>query len=108
MGVIDLDCSSKLKLKWALLKGRLLCGKPADEIYRTRRGFHCIWKDLPITWEQSFRYRKIIGDDRNRIYLDKSCPEKPKQVLFDSKKVTRFDKDGNFVSEETFKRKRIR
>lgn len=86
----------------------MLCGKPADEIYRTRRGFHIIWKDLPITFEQSLRYRKLIGDDKNRIALDKDCPEKPKQVLFTKKTVKYLDKEGNIEHEETHERERIR
>lgn len=105
---IDLDSSSKIRLKWALLKGRLLCGKPADEIYRTRRGFHLLWFNVPITEEQMFRYRKILNDDKKRIELDKECEKKPKQVLFDTKIIRYLNEDGTVRHEEIWKRERIR
>ena len=105
---IDLDSRSRPKLKWALLKGRFLIGRTADEIYRTRRGFHLIWYNVPISEEKMFRYRKILNDDKRRIELDRNCPLKPKQVLFCEKKSTYYDDEGNIRHEETHKRERIR
>lgn len=104
----DLDTRSKIKLRWVLLKGRFLIGWTADEIYRTKRGFHLIWRNVQISEEESLRYRKILSDDKHRIELDESCPKKPKQVLFDEKKVTYYDAEGNPEHEETFKREKVR
>jgi hypothetical protein len=106
--VRDLDTHSKIRLKWVLLKGRILCGKTADEIYKTHRGFHIVFRNIPISFEKSLKWRKLIGDDSNRIFLDSSCPKKPKQVLFAEKKITRFDRDGNLKNIEIFKRERIK
>jgi hypothetical protein len=107
-GVNDLDTHNKLKLKWALIKGRMLCGKPADEIYRTHRGFHAIWNSIPISFEKSLKWRKLIGDDSKRIKLDKECMKKPKQILFTEKKVTRLDSEGNIKNIEIHKRERLK
>jgi len=104
---IDLDTRSKLKLNWTLLKGRLLCGKKADEIYQTRKGFHVIWHGLKIDKETSFRWRGLLGDDRNRIRLDRN-PKRITQVLFAEKHITYKDKDGNITKEENFTRRRIK
>lgn len=105
---IDLDTRSRIHLKWALLKGRFLFGRTADEIYRTNRGFHCIWFNIPCSEEQMYRYREIIGDDKKRISLDRGCEFKPKQVLFSEKKSTYYDSEGNIRHEEIHKRERVR
>jgi hypothetical protein len=52
------------------------------ELYRTRRGYHIIARDLPITFHQSLLVRMMIGDDVTRIALDEIDDAKPKQVLF--------------------------
>jgi hypothetical protein len=103
-----LDTHNWFRLKYILLKGRILCGKSADEIYKTHRGFHLIWKEIPITFEKSLKWRKLIGDDSKRIFLDSSCPKKPHQVLFAEKKISRYDRDGSLKNIEIHKRERIR
>jgi hypothetical protein len=100
----DLDSPNRPKLWFSLLKGRLLTGKKADKIYRTRRGFHITWSGLQISEEQSLRYRKLIGDDPKRILLDSMCKKKPKQILFDKKTITRLDNEGKISSQETTER----
>jgi hypothetical protein len=52
------------------------------ELYRTRRGYHIVARDLPITFQESLLLRMMIGDDATRIALDEIDDAKPKQVLF--------------------------
>jgi hypothetical protein len=108
---IDLDSHNRLKLQWALLKGRMLCKKPADRIYKTKHGFHIIWESINIPEETMFRYRKIIGDDSNRIKLDMHG-HRLKQVLFSEKHYRLYEchEDGErkLIKEESSRRERIK
>jgi len=52
------------------------------ELYKTRRGYHIVARDLPITFEQSLLIRMMVGDDQTRIMLDEADGAKPRQVLF--------------------------
>jgi len=52
------------------------------EMYRTRRGYHIVARDLPITFQESLLLRMMVGDDVTRIALDEVDEAKPKQVLF--------------------------
>jgi hypothetical protein len=52
------------------------------EMYRTRRGYHIVARDLPITFQESLLLRMMVGDDATRIALDEVDEAKPKQVLF--------------------------
>jgi hypothetical protein len=101
-------------LWYYLLKGRILCGKWADSIYRTRKGYHVIYRNLPISFEKSMELRKKLADDFNRRRLDSIGSKRLKQVLFDIK-TTRyyepaksFDEEKTLLKEETFVRKRIK
>lgn len=110
---VDVD-GGKLRYWWSLLKGRLLIGRSPDRIYKTRKGYHLIWEGLHLTQEQSMRYRKLIGDDQNRIRLDSASGKRLKQVLFSEKTVRYYDpaKDFNeektLIKEETYFRRRIK
>lgn len=111
---VDIDNKSKLSLWWVLFKGRILLGKTADNIHKTRKGWHVIWHSLPMTEEASFTYRKILGDDKNRIRLDHFSNKRLHQVLFTTKTVriyapaTSLDEDKVLLKEETYIRRRIR
>jgi hypothetical protein len=52
------------------------------EMYRTRRGYHIVARDLPITFHESLLLRMMVGDDATRVALDEVDEAKPKQVLF--------------------------
>jgi len=52
------------------------------ELYRTRRGYHIVARDLPISFKESLLLRMMVGDDATRIALDEVDDAKPKQVLF--------------------------
>jgi len=104
----DLDRKSKLRLFWALFKGRILIGKTADEIFRTRRGWHLIYENLDISQERSLELRKRLGDDPKRIYLDTNCPKKQQQILFSQKVRREFNNEGMMTSEQIYDRERIR
>ena len=85
---IDLDSKSRIKLYWSVFKGILLCRKFPDVIRNSSggRGYHIIWRGLNISEEQMFKYREWIGDDPNRLYLDRSS-NRVKQILFTKKEV---------------------
>jgi hypothetical protein len=53
----------------------------------TRKGFHIAWRGLDINEKKMYRYRYLIGDDRNRIWLDMIDDWRAKQVLFTEKEV---------------------
>lgn len=52
------------------------------EIYKTIKGYHLIVYDTGLTYAQVLKLREFLGDDKNRIKLDKELTDKPKQVLF--------------------------
>ncbi|MEM2919009.1 MAG: hypothetical protein QXY62_05890 [Candidatus Altiarchaeota archaeon] len=109
---LDLDSKSRIKLWYVCLKGRFLIGKPPDEIYKTRKGYHIIWSGLPITFEKSIELRKKLGDDKNRIRLDLCGKKRLKNVLFDEKTIRyyRINENGEreLIKQETFKRQKIK
>lgn len=99
-------------------KGKKVCGKRPDRIYRTRHGFHLIFMDVqkegrPITEEECKTMRETLGDDSNRLRLD-SYTGRLHQVLFSEKKYrvykTPEEPDGERKLEriESFKRIRIK
>ena len=88
----DIDTKNKVKLVWSLIKGCILCGKFPDEIRETKKGYHFIWRGLNINEKRSLWYRRIIGDDPNRIFLDSCSNKRITQVLFSEKRVKYFNK----------------
>lgn len=57
---------------------------PEVRVSSSGRGFHVIAYGLDISYEESLKIRKMLGDDANRVMLDESIL-KPKQVLFSVK-----------------------
>ena len=49
------------------------------------RGYHLIWRNLQISWEESMKYRRLLGDDPRRIMIDK-VSRGATQVLFSKKR----------------------
>jgi len=90
---IDLDDRRWWKVLWVVFKGCVLLRRFPDEIRAsaTGRGYHIIWRNLDIDRMQMFRYRRLIGDDKNRIKLDMMCEKKITQVLF-RKKIVKYMK----------------
>jgi hypothetical protein len=86
---IDLDSKNPFILFWVLLKGLCICKKLPDSIRKSpnKKGYHIIWSGLNITENQMLRYRRLIGDDENRIKLDSSSKKRVKQILFTKKRV---------------------
>jgi hypothetical protein len=110
----DYDFKSRIKLYYYLLKGRILCRKWADNIYRTRKGYHVIYTGLSISPERSMELRKKLNDDINRIRLDSASDKRLSQVLFSEKRIKyfdpakSFDEDKTLLREETYIRRRIK
>ena len=82
---IDLDTHSKLRLALTLLRGFATLYKFPDEIRKTNRGRHLIYRGIKCTIEKMYLYRKIIGDDERRIKLDILKKKGEKQILFKEK-----------------------
>jgi len=91
---IDLDSHSKLRLALILLRGFATLHKFPDEIRKTNRGRHIIWRGIKCTVEEMYLYRKIIGDDKRRIKLDILKKKGEKQILFKEKTASFFAFDG--------------
>jgi len=84
---IDYDSESYIGLLWRILKGIFLC-KKLPNIKKSSKGYHLVWSGLNISERDMFKYRKIIGDDKNRIRLDRCSKKRIKQVLFTEKITT--------------------
>lgn len=88
---IDLDSQNPIELGWCLIKGIYKCKQMPRKIRKTRRGYHVIWQGLNISEHKMYVYRRIIGDDTNRIRLDRLSEGRLKQVLFSEKTVTYYN-----------------
>lgn len=84
---IDLDTQSAIDFFRTLLKAYWHLRLLPDLVRKTRKGFHIIYRDLPVSRNTVFCFRKILGDDTNRIRLDKASKKRIEQVLFYKKKV---------------------
>ncbi|HDJ96623.1 MAG TPA: hypothetical protein ENG45_00945 [Candidatus Aenigmarchaeota archaeon] len=71
---------------------------------KTSKGYHLwIYLDRLITEKELYKYRLLLFDDRKRVKLDMRCRLKPKQVLFDEKKITEFDgKNVRVIKHQVF------
>ena len=96
---VDLDRKSISELMTVLVKGSVLCRKIPSNIRRTRKGYHLIWRGLPIDEQKMYLLRFRLHDDRNRIRLDILSPKRIKQVLFSEKRTVYFDEDGGIKKE---------
>ena len=92
--VKDLDYRYHPKVLISLIKGIILCRKLPCQIRKTGRGWHYIWRGLPISEEQSYIYRKILYDDAKRVQLDRSLGKRRKQtqILFFRKDIKIYNK----------------
>ena len=88
---IDIDSHNIFSLGFVLLKGIILCRKLPYYFRKTRKGFHIGFRGLSISIPVMYKYRFIIGDDRNRIALDMERKKTIQQVLFTEKKIYKFD-----------------
>ena len=86
-----MDTHNVLRLFLSLMTGVVLCKKLPFYFRLTRKGFHLAWRGLNISEATMYKYRYIIGDDRNRISLDMNRTKTIKQVLFTSKEIWKFD-----------------
>ena len=87
---IDLDHPSELRKLRAYLMLRGL----GVRVYDTRRGVHLETGPIPITEEEAFRLRGLLGDCETRLDLDETS-FKVKHVLWNRKVV-----DGKRYGEE--------
>lgn len=60
----------------------------------SKRGIHLIgWSNKNYSQKKMYKVRRLAGDDKNRIFLDRSCKKKIKQVLFKKKEVFYHNRD---------------
>lgn len=98
----DLDSKNIFKLAWSWFKGVfILLYKEHElnlpEVKRSSggRGFHLIFYKVNAILPRINFYRKIVGDDSNRIFLDRCSLARIPQILFSNKKLISFgDKNG--------------
>lgn len=94
-------------MPFSVLKGVILCRK-FPEIYRTGSGkFHLIFRGVNANEEEMMRLRRLIGDDKKRIHLDKVCKLKPQQILFTKKVVKYYKTKGKIDDVKIYVRRRI-
>lgn len=86
---VTIDCDRKVDALSTLLKGLNKINKLPDEIRISARGngFHFIWFNACISEQKCYEIRKFIGDDKKRIKIDSNTADKPKQILWNSKKM---------------------
>jgi len=91
---IDQDSKAVLSLSLKIVRGFLLFKKLPRTIRKTTKGYHLIWSGIDISERDMFKYRKMLGDDKNRIRLDMLSDKRLNQVLFSAKRITYFNADG--------------
>jgi hypothetical protein len=84
---VDIDSNSIMKLAICIVKGIILCKKIPFKVRKTEKGWHVIWRGLNIDERTMIKYRRILGDDPNRIKLDLEAKKRVQQVLFSEKEV---------------------
>jgi hypothetical protein len=96
---LDYDDHNVIKLAYYVAKGIAINRKLPSLIRKTKRGFHVVYSGCDISEREMFVRRYRLADDSKRLWLDMSCPKKPKQVLFYRKEihVHEFDAFGNYV-----------
>jgi len=84
---VTIDVDKKKLAMEILTKGIEKLGRVPDEIRisASGKGFHYIWNSLDVSFEDSLQLREEIGDDPNRVRIDRACGLKPQQVLWTSK-----------------------
>lgn len=84
---IDFDGKSSFDIGLILLKGLFYFRKLPEKTRNTERGVHIIYRDIATDEANSLKYRRLLGDDENRVRLDRMATKKPKQILFTEKEV---------------------
>lgn len=87
---IDIDHDFKPYLYWSLLKGFYFLKRRPNLIRKTERGWHIVYRFLKIDRKTAYKYRYMLGDDTNRIKLDRLSTRRIKDVLFSEKSTTIF------------------
>lgn len=85
---IDIDDKDYLDLVWKIFKGVVLMESfPEIKESSGGRGWHLIWRKQNLTMPEVNHYRRVVGDDSNRIFLDSTSPARVPQILFTSKEI---------------------
>jgi len=68
---VDLDDCGEARAR-CVLRAAVALG--AARLYRTRGGYHiCVCLDSPMDVGRSLYYRRYLGDDLGRIYIDREA-----------------------------------
>jgi hypothetical protein len=84
---LDIDKKSSFDIGLILLKGLFYFRKLPEKARNTERGIHITYRDIATDEANSLKYRRLLGDDKNRVRLDRMATKKPKQILFTEKEV---------------------
>jgi len=78
---VDLDLKNQLQLLKAYFNMAYYC--EYMEAFETTNGYHVIGYGFPDMDEEAFYdFRRALGDDVIRVWLDETLHNKPEQVLF--------------------------
>ena len=80
----DIDSKNFFNLSFRLLRCYMLCPKEITIKKSNSKGYHIIcWLELPkrTSKEEIFYLRRFIGDDKQRIKIDRKRKQ-PRQYLF--------------------------
>jgi len=79
--------TGKILFWYRIILGYILMRK-FPEIRVTSKGLHLVWRNNKISVKKMFKYRLLLGDDLNRLYLDMISWKRINQVLFTKKEIT--------------------
>ncbi|MEM0057739.1 MAG: hypothetical protein QXG09_02555 [Candidatus Bathyarchaeia archaeon] len=78
---VDIDTKNQFILLKTYFNMARLC--KYVEVFETTNGYYVIGYDFPdMTKEQFYEFRRAMGDDPVRVWLDETCHGKPEQSCF--------------------------
>ena len=80
----DIDSHNIFNLSFRLLRCYMLCPREITIKHSNSKGYHIIlWLDLPKNTDKEYIFylRQFIGDDKQRIKIDRKR-KRPRQYLF--------------------------
>jgi hypothetical protein len=78
---VDIDCKNQFLLLKAYFNMARFC--EYTEVFETTNGYHIIGYGFPdMTDEEFYEFRRAMGDDEIRVWLDERLHSKPEQVTF--------------------------
>lgn len=93
---VDLDTKDFGELQETIRAGLDLGLGVPGKIEKTRKGYHIVWRNKDLSFDEALAFRVILGDDEMRVFFDLTTV--PRQVLFKRKRVKKVK--GRWFDEE--------